>query len=32
MTWDQVVIWFVTPAVVGLGIAALGVWLARYIP
>jgi hypothetical protein len=32
MTWDQVVVWLIVPAVVTLGIAIAAVVASRYIP
>jgi hypothetical protein len=31
MTWDQVLTWFVVPAIVALILGGGGVWLSRHI-
>ena len=32
VTWDQVVIWLIVPAIVAIVIGGGGVWLSRRIP
>jgi hypothetical protein len=32
MTWDQVVVWLIVPAVVAIIVGGGGVWLSRHIP
>jgi hypothetical protein len=32
MTWDQVVTWFILPAVVALILGGGGIWLSRRMP
>jgi len=32
MTWDQVVTWFILPAVVALILGGGGIWLSRHLP
>ena len=32
MTWDQVVTWFILPAVVALILGGGGIWLSRRLP
>ena len=31
MTWDQALVWIITPIVGGLGIAGAGFWFSRHI-
>jgi hypothetical protein len=32
VTWDQVVTWFILPAVVALILGGGGIWLSRHLP
>jgi hypothetical protein len=32
VTWDQVVIWLIVPAIVAIVIGGGGIWLSRHIP
>lgn len=32
MTWDQVQVWLIMPAIVAVALAGGGIWLSRHLP